>query len=236
MIEYNSARAALAALLLVVPVAGCQTLADAVPVTPAAASEAPPAGPAVITASIPATSQMSAASAAPGICAAPRLALAGPPPVPNKMASFTGGAVENVGRNVARNTMNIGAQAVLGQIPGIGGVVAIASAQTANKEIIRTAEDVRGSWTATDGAPTCGCKIELDRSGLFVTTNDVKPQGCATPALAQAAQWKVVDTGFASQDLVLFAPDGTTELARLDRKGVDYFQGPVNGTVVTIWR
>jgi hypothetical protein len=233
MTEYNSARAAFAALILAMPVVGCQTMAETVSVTPAAAAEPAPTGPAVITASIPSTPQI---SAAPGICAAPRLALAGPPPIPNKMASFTGGAVENAGRNVARNTMNIGAQAVLGQIPGIGGVVAIASAQTANKEIIRTAEDVRGSWTATDGAPTCGCKIELDRSGLFVATNDVKPQGCATPALAQAAQWKVVDTGFASQDLVLFASDGATELVRLDRKGVDYFQGPVNGTIVTIWR
>ncbi len=172
-----------------------------------------------------------------GACTAPRISLAdGPPPVPNKAASLAGGAAENVGRNVTRNTGTMAANQVVGRIPGFGGVIGVAATQTAGKEIVKTAEDVRGSWTATDGSPECGCKLEFSRPGMVMTKNVVKPEGCASPVLAKAARWQVVDTGFAKQDLVLYAADGKSILARLDRKGVDYFQGRVGGETLTVWR
>jgi hypothetical protein len=241
MMRECAASAALALLLL--SAAGCQT-GGLHASKPVAAAE--PAEPAPVTktaeAAAPAASAKPAdpkpaLAVAAAACTAPRLALSGgPPPVPNKAASFAGGVAENAGRNVVRNTGVSAANHVVGRIPGIGGVIGVAASQTAGQEVVHTAEDVRGTWTATDGSPACGCKLEFARPGMVMTKNVVKPQGCLSPALAGAARWQVADTGFAKQDLVLYAADGKSEMARLDRKGVDYFQGSVGGETVTVWR
>jgi hypothetical protein len=39
-----------------------------------------------------------------------------------------------------------------------------------------------------------------------------------------------------TNDLVLFAEDNKTEVARLDQKSYDYYQGDVGGVTVTLWR
>lgn len=239
MVQAKRFGAAAAALSILLPIAACQTVGTPDPEISAtgaigaadtpleAAQQGGPQG----------IQQAAQPAALPGTCSAPRIQLAGgPPPPPEAITDFAGGVASNVGRNVTRNLATAGAQHVLGQIPGIGGVIAIASAQTAAKETIRTAEDVRGNWTATDGAPTCGCRVELSRSGMFIATNDVKAEGCATPVLARAAQWRLEKTGIMKEDLVLVAGDGASVLARLDRKGINYFQGPVGGVTVTMWR
>jgi hypothetical protein len=172
----------------------------------------------------------------PGACTGTQISIA-VPPLPNKAASIAGGVAENAGRNAVRNTAtNVVTNQITGRIPGFGGVVGAAATQTAAKEALPTAEDVRGTWTATDGSPKCGCQVEFSKSGLWVADYVVTPKGCSHPTLASAARFKVVDTGFASQDLVLLAADNTTEVARLDRKGLDYFQGNVGGVTMTVWR
>lgn len=242
MLKESAAGAALLAFVLIA--GGCQSTGGtgaaneaAEPVAMAAAEA--PEGEAAEAAEAEATEIASAeteAVAPAAACTAPRMAIAGPPPVPNKAASLAGGMVENAGRNAARNTGTAAANQVVGRIPGIGGVIGVATTQVAAKEVVKTAEDVRGTWTATDGAPTCGCTIEFSRPGMVMTKNVVKTAGCASPVLAAAARWQVVDTGFAKQDLVLYGADGKSVVARLDRKGVDYFQGEAGGQSVTIWR
>lgn len=174
--------------------------------------------------------------AKPGACVGTQISVS-VPPVPNKAASIAGGVVENAGRNAVRNTAtNVVTNQVTGRIPGFGGVVGAAATQTAAKEALPTAEDVRGTWTATDGSPRCGCQVEFSKTGMWVSDYVVAPKGCMHPGLAGAARFKIVDTGVASQDLVLLAADNTTEVARLDRKGLDYFQGNVGGVTMTVWR
>lgn len=230
----------------VVFIAGCQSagrqnLAESAALleeepSPATASAA--AEPATASmAAEPAVASVSAAAAGGGQCSGSQTVLAGgPPPVPSKVASFAGGVAENAGRNVARNTGTAAANQVVSRIPGIGGVIGVATTQVAAKEVVRTAEDVRGTWSVTDGSPDCGCELELSRPGMVVARNAVAAKGCASPLLNAATRWNVVDTGFAKQDLVLLAGDGKTEVARLDRKGIDYFQGVVGGTTYTVWR
>lgn len=243
MLKESAAGAALLAFVLIA--GGCQSTGGTGAANEAAgpvamAATETPEGEAVAAAEAEATEVASveteAAPAVAAACTAPRMAIAGPPPVPNKAASLAGGMVENAGRNAARNTGTMAANQVVGRIPGIGGVIGVATTQVAAKEVVKTAEDVRGKWTATDGAPTCGCTVEFSRPGMVMTKNVVKTAGCASPVLAGAARWQVVDTGFAKQDMVLYGADGKTVVARLDRKGVDYFQGEAGGQTVTIWR
>jgi hypothetical protein len=169
-----------------------------------------------------------------GACSMP---LAAVPPVPNKAGAVASAVGENVGRNVVRNVgTNVAGNVVARSIPGIGGIIGVAATQTAGKEIVHTAEDVRGTWTATDGAG-CGCQLEFTRPGMVVTRKVVTPHGCRSALWQQAARWNYEERpGFAKVDLVFYGPDGRTELGRLDGKSADYYQGMVGSELVTVWR
>jgi hypothetical protein len=171
-----------------------------------------------------------------GACTGSQVAIT-VPPVPNKVGGVVSGAMENAGRNVTRNVgTNLVINNVAGQIPGIGGIIAVAATQEAGKEVVRTAQDMRGTWTVADGSPRCGCVMEFEKSGLIIADYVAKPKGCQHPALAAAARYKVVGSGMMTNDLVLFAEDNATEVARLDQKSYDYYQGEVGGVTVTLWR
>jgi hypothetical protein len=174
------------------------------------------------------------AAAPAGACA---MKIAAVPPVPGKGAAVASSVAENAGRNVARNVgTNVAGNVVASVIPGFGAIVGVAATQVAGREIIRTAEDMRGTWTATDGAG-CGCQLEFSRPGMVVAKKVVTPKGCRSPLWLNAGRWAQVERrGFAKVDLVLYAADGKTELARLDAKSSDYYQGAVGAELVTVWR
>jgi hypothetical protein len=182
------------------------------------------------------TAASAARSGKAGACTGSQVAIT-VPPVPNKVGGMVSGAMDNAGRNVTRNVgTNLVINNVAGQIPGIGGLVAVAATQEAGKEVVRTAQDMRGTWTVSDGSPRCGCVMEFEKSGLIIADYVAKPKGCQHPALAGAARYKIVGSGITTNDLVLFAADNTTEVARLDQKSYDYYQGDVGGVTVTLWR
>jgi hypothetical protein len=182
------------------------------------------------------TTVSAARSGKAGACTGSQVAIT-VPPVPNKIGGVVSGAMDNAGRNVTRNVgTNLVINNVAGQIPGIGGLVAVAATQEAGKEVVRTAQDMRGTWTASDGSPRCGCVMEFEKSGLIIADYIAKPKGCQHPALAAAARYKVMGSGMTTNDLVLFAEDNVTEVARLDQKSYDYYQGDVGGVTVTLWR
>ena len=171
------------------------------------------------------------AAAAPAQCVAP---IAGPPPKPNKGGDFASATTKNVGKNVGRNVL----AGIGGRVAGpIGGAVAGGLAM----EAIRSEQDLKGQWTATDGAPTCGCTLDISSGvnlqGRTVYSGKLASRDCANPLLARVAKWNLghTFTGYdASFDLT--AADGT-KLASLKRDGVDYFSGVLaDGTPVTIWR
>jgi hypothetical protein len=249
---------AAAALAAAFAVAGCTTTDSGAPMMTAAPADqgapAPGAAPAGGQAAVAAPADaMGAPAGKPGtegaklamakgpVLAAPAgtcsMPLAAVPPVPNKAGAGAGAVGENIGRNVVRNVgTNVAGNVVARSIPGIGGIIGVAATQTAGKEIVHTAEDVRGTWTATDGAG-CGCQLEFTRPGMVVTRKVVTQHGCRSALWQQTARWNQEERpGFAKVDLVLYAEDGRTELARLDGKSTDYYQGPVGGELVTIWR
>lgn len=171
------------------------------------------------------------ASAGSGQCVMP---IAGPPPKPAKGADFASAAGKNIGKNVGRNLIaNMGSR-----IAGpIGGAVAGAVATDA----IRSEQDLKGAWTATDGSPGCGCTLDI-RSGVnlqgrTVRSGKLSARDCSNGLLARAAKWNLghTFTGYgASFDLS--AADGT-RIASLQRDGMDYFSGTLaDGTPLTIWR
>jgi hypothetical protein len=169
-----------------------------------------------------------------GACA---VNIAAVPPVPSKGGAVASGIAENAGRNVARNVgTNVAGNVAARILPGFGAVVGVAATEVAGKEIVRTAEDMRGIWTATDG-PGCGCHVEISRPGMVVARKVVTAKDCRSPLWQNAGRWAQVEKrGFAKVDLVLYAPDGKTELARLDAKSADYYQGAVGADLVTVWR
>lgn len=186
------------------------------------------------------TTHYTAASAArsgkAGACTGSQVAIT-VPPVPNKVGGMVSGTMDNAGRNVTRNVgTNLVINNVTGRIPGVGGIIGVAATQEAGKEVVRTAQDMRGTWTVSDGSPRCGCVMEFEKSGLIIADYVAKPKGCQHPALAAAARYKIVGSGITTNDLVLLAADNTTEVARLDQKSYDYYQGDVGGVSVTLWR
>ncbi|MFZ1813928.1 MAG: hypothetical protein WBO55_15430 [Rhizobiaceae bacterium] len=217
---------------------GSATLDDpnAVPQDQAEASS----DPAVAARQDPATQLASAApqpapSAAPVVAQCAQVLAEGPPPVPARGADFGKAVAKDVGKNVSRNLISMIGGAVGGQI---GSAVAGGTAQAT----IRAEGDIKGTWTVTDGAPNCGCAVEI--GGLFklqgkgTDSGTAKPQGCANPALAQVAHWNLgySFTGYDAK-FELKAKDKKTVLATLNREGVHYFQGSLaDGTPIVLWR
>jgi hypothetical protein len=232
-----------AALAAVLVASACSTSDPSAPTATAAVttgdSAAPAADPAASasptnTAAKPGAEPKVIAEVPAGSCA---MKVAAVPPVPNKGSAIASNIAENTGRNVARNVgTNVAGNVVASVIPGFGAIVGVAATQVAGKEIVRTAEDMRGTWTATDG-PGCGCQLEFSRPGMVVARKVVTAKGCRSPLWLNAGRWAQVEKrGFAKVDLVLYGADGKTELARLDAKSSDYYQGTVGAEVVTVWR
>lgn len=215
---YRYAIMAMACLSL----AGCQTK-SAQTTTP---------DPAVATATQPAeAAYVPPASGAPQQCV---MAIAGPPPKPAKGGDFASATAKNLGKNVSRNVLaNIGAR-VAGPIGGaVAGGLAV--------DAIRSEQDLKGEWTATDGSANCGCTLDISSGvnlqGRTVYNGKLASKTCTNPLLARVAKWNLGHT-FTGYDATfdLTAADGS-KLASLKRDGVDYFSGTLaDGTPVTIWR
>ncbi len=160
----------------------------------------------------------------------------GPPAKPSAGADFAKNAVaKNVGRNVGRN--------VLTQLGGrFGGGLGAAVAGGAARSTIRTEQDLKGSWTITDGASGCGCTLNIS-SGVNLQMKSsnkgkLSTQDCGNPLVMQAAYWALghTFTGYGAT-FELKASDKKTVIANLKRDGLNYFSGTmVNGTPVTMWR
>lgn len=185
---------------------------------------------------LPAATEAAFAPAAAGSAAAVQCAtpIAGPPPKPAKGADFASATGKNLGKNVGRNLIASMGSRVAGPL---GGAVAGAVAADA----IRSEHDLKGGWTATDGAANCGCTLEvqsgINLQGRTVYSGKLSAAGCANPLLARAVKWDLGHT-FTGYDasLALSASDGT-RVATLSRDGVDYFSGTLaDGTPLTIWR
>jgi len=196
--------------------------------TPVAAQAAPPAtaAPSAVAA------YASPAATSPAQCAF--TIAGGPPPKPAKGADFGQAVAKNMGKNVGKNLIAGMGSRIAGPL---GGVVAGAVAT----DMIRSEQDMKGVWTATDGAPTCGCAIDvsagINLQGKIADKGKLTARGCGNPLLSRAARW-TLGYSFTGYDapLDLIAPDGA-KLATLKRDGVDYFSGALaDGTPVTIWR
>lgn len=181
-----------------------------------------------------------AAAAAPVTMAAAPLAactrpIAGPPAKPEKGADFAKNAVgKNIGRNVGRNL-------IAGLGGAVGGGLGQAVAGGVATEAIRTEQDLKGEWNATDGADTCGCTINVS-SGVNLLGNDVNKgkltnATCTHPALAAVAAWELGQT-FTGYDAPLTIKDAKgAVVASLKRDGINYFSGTLaDGRPVTLWR
>lgn len=218
-------RSKAAIVLSCLALASCQSPGQSAGGTQTAAGPAAGAGAAAFA---PATA---AASAVPAQCA---MAIAGPPPKPAKGADFASATGKNLGKNVGRNLI----AGMGGRIAGpLGNAVAGAVAADA----IRTEQDLKGAWTATDGSATCGCTLDMQSGinlqGRTVYNGALKSRDCGNPLLARAAKWNLGHT-FTGYDATfdLSAADGT-KLASLKRDGVDYFSGQLaDGTPLVIWR
>ncbi len=239
-----------AALALVLVASACSTSGTSTPTATAAVTTGDATAPAADTPATAGPTNVAAKSDATPVSAGtePKVLAAGPagacsmkiaavPPVPSKGGAVASNIAENAGRNVARNVgTNVAGNVVASVIPGFGAIVGVAATQVAGQEIVRTAEDMRGTWTATDGAG-CGCQLEFSRPGMVVAKKVVTPKGCRSALWQNAGRWAQVEKrGFAKVDLVLYATDGRTELARLDAKSSDYYQGAVGAELVTVWR
>lgn len=163
--------------------------------------------------------------------------IAGPPPKPARGSDFARNAVgNNIKRNVGRNAITmIGGR--------LGGGLGSAVASGIATSTIRTEQDLKGVWAATDGASTCGCEINFS-SGVSVTTGQGSDSGrvsatqCRT-AIAGAARWNLSGYSFTGYDttLKILAADRRTVLATLNREGINYFQGTqADGTPIVLWR
>lgn len=189
----------------------------------AAQAAAVPAGTAKLAASAQATGSVQCA-----------MVIAGPPPKPAKGADFGGAVAKDLGKNVSRNILS----GIAGQVAGpLGGAVAGGLAMHA----IRPERDLKGAWTATDGAPTCGCTVDvsagINLQGRTADKGKLSAGGCSSPLLATAVRW-TLGHSFTGYDapLDLFAANGA-KVASLKRDGMDYFSGALaDGTPVTLWR
>lgn len=162
--------------------------------------------------------------------------LASVPPVPNFAAGMAAGTAENVGRNVTRNVgAGVAKNAVASVIPGFGAIVGAAAVDVASTEVVKTAQDMRGAWTATDGKG-CACTLEFAKPGMVIAKKVITPKGCNSALWQHAARWNWGGKGFMGAEFVVLAKDNKTALARLEMKSYDYYQGTVNGELVTIWR
>lgn len=160
----------------------------------------------------------------------------GPPPKPSKGADFAKNAVgKNVSRNVGRNFLTrLGGQ--------LGGGVGAAVAGGAASSTIRTEQDMKGNWLATDGRSNCACNIPIS-SGINLQLKSsnkgkLKTEGCASSALASSQRWRLghTFTGY-NASFELLADDNKTVLATMRRDGLNYFSGTLaNGEAVTMWR
>ncbi|MEO1748897.1 MAG: hypothetical protein AAFR27_09830 [Pseudomonadota bacterium] len=179
-------------------------------------------------------SQVASATSA-GTASCPVNIAGGPPTKPDKGSDFAQNAVgKNVGRNVGRNLIaNIGARAG----GGLGGAITGGLARQA----IRSEQDLDGNWTLTNGAPTCGCTIEISAGvslqGAEATRGSLKKNDCTT-LLANASRWTLGGRSFTGYNTTLtrIAKDNTP-VAKLNRDGINYFSGQLqDGTSVTMWR
>jgi len=224
--------AALAAALVML--AACQSSKQA-------GSAAPPTvEPAAAIAAEPVDQSAAAAQtafAAPVIPSPAQCAIAiagGPPPKPSKGADFGSAAAKNVGKGIGRSFISTIGSSIAGPLGGaVAGGVATST--------IRSEQDLKGTWTATDGAPTCGCAIDVSAATnlQLKTANKGKlaPRNCGNPLLARASRW-TLGHSFTGYDapFELLAADGAS-LAKLNRDGVNYFFGALaDCTPVTLWR
>lgn len=193
------------------------------------------------------------AAGAAAVAAAPNGALpactrpiSGPPPKPAKGGDFVKhGVGGNLKRNVARNGLTM-----LGGMVGGGLGAAVASGVAADR--VRTAEDVDGRWTATDGAGNCGCQVELvtgvraprfnGRDTIRFSTDiakkgGAKAGGCRSPLLASAKAFGLGHT-FTGYNAPFELRDARgNKIATMKRDGINYFSGTMSdGTPVTLWR
>ena len=200
-------------------------LALQAPAASAAAASAPAATTPAPVQGTPTT--VALASAAPGQCA---MVIAGPPPKPAKGADFGKAAAKNVGRNVFAG--------LVGQAAGpLGSAVAHGVALNA----VRPEQDLKGTWTATDGSSTCGCAVQvssgINLQGKSSDKGKLSAAACSNGLLASAARW-TLGYSFTGYDAPfdLYSADGA-KVATLNRDGMDYFSGTLaDGTPVTLWR
>ena len=171
------------------------------------------------------------AAVAPGQCG---MVIAGPPPKPTKGADFGKAAAKNVGKNVGRNVF----AGLVGQAAGpLGSAVAHGVALNA----VRPEQDLKGTWTATDGSATCGCSVQISSGinlqGKSSDKGKLSAAACSNGLLANAARWTLgySFTGY-NAPFDLYSAGGA-KVATLNRDGMDYFSGTLaDGTPVTLWR
>ena len=160
--------------------------------------------------------------------------IAGPPPKPAKGADFGSATAKNLGKNVSRNILSGIGSRVAGPL---GGVVLGAVAM----DKIRTEQDLKGEWSATDGSPSCGCTLDISSGfnlqGKTVYNGKLASRNCTNPLLASVAKWNLGHT-FTGYDATFDLVDRSGgKVAALKRDGMDYFSGTLaDGTPVTIWR
>ncbi|WP_422371805.1 hypothetical protein [Hoeflea sp.] len=188
--------------------------------------------------SAPAVAAYAGSAGAPAQCANPLAG--GPPPKPAKGADFAKNAVgKNVARNVGRN--------VLGNVIG-GGVIGA----TVASQVVRTEQDLGGTWMVTDGSPDCGCEVRV-RTGAGVVSQgfgrntsyrlkdakggNMSNISCSNPLLANASRF-ALGYSFTGYDALLVVEGGNGQpVAQMKRDGINYFSGTLaDGTQVTMWR
>lgn len=158
----------------------------------------------------------------------------GPPPRPERMRALGTSTAWNVGRNVGRGVIAGAGTMVAGPA---GGVAAGAVAA----RTIRSEFDPRGRWTATDGAPDCGCALALDGSSGWTAgtpaRGTVSSTTCVNSALAEANDWRLDETVTGlDAELLIYARNGN-RIAVLKRDSADYYTGQLSdGRSLTIWR
>ncbi|EKF41605.1 hypothetical protein [Nitratireductor indicus] len=223
---------AIAPVAAAIFVAACQTTDSGSKLAESeAAVEAPPAASAPV-----ATAFAPTATASPAQCA---MRIAGPPPKPNKGSDFAANMGKNLARNVGRNVL---ANAIGGG--RFGGSVAA--------QVVRTEQDLHGTWSFTDGSPQCGCEARVATGagvvpvGFFrnsgyklkdAKSGSIRPAGCSNPLLSQMASFALgySFTGY-DAELVIQTADGRG-VGKLKRDGVDYFSGTLaDGSPVVMWR
>ncbi len=207
-----------------IQLAACQSSGQK---TTTAAAANPPAAETEVAFASPAQPATSPAQCAIAIAA-------GPPGKPSKGGDFGKATAKNLGKNVGRNLIaNIGG-AVAGPLGGaVAGGVAVST--------IRTEQDLKGRWTATDGSPNCGCSLDVSSATNLqmkaANKGKLASVDCSNPLLAQAKRW-TLGYSFTGYDapFQLLAADGSA-VATLNRDGVDYFSGTLSdGTPIVFWR